>query len=54
MKDPDKLKRRVPLYVMVSPDTKDFVNKLNQVSNISEGKIIDRAVEALILTEITL
>jgi hypothetical protein len=52
MKKLDKLKRRVPLYVMVSPDTKDFVNQLNQVSNISEGKIIDRAIEALKSTKL--
>jgi hypothetical protein len=35
---------RKPLYVHVSADTKDFIKQLNQVSNISEGKIIDAAI----------
>jgi len=43
---------RKPLYVHVSADTKDFIKQLNQVSNISEGKIIDRAIEALKATKL--
>jgi len=43
---------RKPLYVHVSADTKDFIKQLNQVSKISEGKIIDRAIEALKATKL--
>lgn len=47
MKHFDQLKRRVPLYIMVSPESKDFVSQLNEVTGVSEGKILDFAIGLL-------
>jgi hypothetical protein len=45
---------RVPLYTMVSPDTKDFISQLNEVTGISEGKILDHAIDLLKQTKLDL
>ena len=45
---------RVPLYTMVSGDTKDFISQLNEVTGISEGKILDHAIDLLKATKIEL
>jgi hypothetical protein len=52
MKHFDQLKRRVPLYAMVSPDSKDFVSQLNEHTGVSEGKILDLAIGLLKETKI--
>jgi len=54
MKHFDQLKRRVPLYTMVSPESKDFVSQLNEVTGVSEGKILDFAIGLLKETKIDL
>jgi hypothetical protein len=54
MKHFDQLKRRVPLYIMVSPESKDFVSQLNEVTGVSEGKILDFAIGLLKETKIDL
>ena len=42
--DKPPFEARKPLYVHVSADTKDFIKQLNEITNISEGKIIDAAI----------
>ena len=45
---------RVPLYIMIPPDTKDFISQLNDVTGVSEGKIVQHAIELLKQTKIDL
>jgi len=44
--------KRVPLYIMVPPDTKDFISQLNEVTGVSEGKIVQHAIDLLKATKI--
>lgn len=39
---------------MVSGDTKDFISQLNEVTGISEGKILDHAIDLLKQTKLDL
>ena len=43
---------RVPLYIMVPPDTKEFISQLNDVTGVSEGKIVQRAIDLLKATKL--
>ena len=45
---------RVPLYIMIPPDTKDFISQLNDVTGVSEGKIVQHAIDLLKATKIDL
>jgi len=51
MKAP-KIIKRLPIYAYVSADTRDFIRKLNQASSLSEGKILDRAIDLLKATKL--
>tara|TARA_R110000803_G_scaffold53330_1_gene109367 strand:- start:833 stop:973 length:141 start_codon:yes stop_codon:yes gene_type:complete len=39
---------------MIPPDTKDFISQLNDVTGVSEGKIVQHAIELLKQTKIDL
>lgn len=51
MKRVPVMRRRVPINRTVKPSTVKLLAKLAESNNTSEGRIIDRAVETLAVTE---